>query len=43
MVTAYHHMNSVRKEKGIKDLRTAGFIVALERIAISYTDLGIFP
>ncbi|EPR71446.1 NAD-specific glutamate dehydrogenase [Cyclobacterium qasimii M12-11B] len=43
MVTAYHHMNGVRKEKGIKDLRTAGFIVALERIAISYTDLGIFP
>ncbi|AKP52794.1 Glu/Leu/Phe/Val family dehydrogenase [Cyclobacterium amurskyense] len=43
MVTAYHHMNGVRKEKGIKDLRTAGFIVALERIAISYTDMGIFP
>jgi glutamate dehydrogenase (NAD(P)+) len=43
MVTAYHHMNGVRKEKNIKDLRTAGFIVALERIAISYMDLGIFP
>ncbi|NHE58122.1 Glu/Leu/Phe/Val family dehydrogenase [Cyclobacterium plantarum] len=43
MVTAYHHMNGVKKEKGIKDLRTAGFIVALERIAISYMDLGIFP
>lgn len=43
MVIAYHHMNGVRKEKGIKDLRTAGFIVALERIAISYMDLGIFP
>ncbi|MFO7826035.1 MAG: Glu/Leu/Phe/Val dehydrogenase [Cyclobacterium sp.] len=43
MVTAYHHMNGVKKEKDIKDLRTAGFIVALERIAISYMDLGIFP
>ncbi|WP_162340372.1 Glu/Leu/Phe/Val family dehydrogenase [Cyclobacterium salsum] len=43
MVTAYHHMNGVRKERQIKDLRTAGFIVALERIAISYMDLGIFP
>ncbi|MEX0883685.1 MAG: Glu/Leu/Phe/Val dehydrogenase [Cyclobacteriaceae bacterium] len=43
MVTAYHHMNGVRKEKNIKSLSTAGFIVALERIAISYTDLGIFP
>ncbi|WP_114750002.1 Glu/Leu/Phe/Val family dehydrogenase [Pleomorphovibrio marinus] len=43
MVNAYHHMNSVRKDKGIQSLRTAGFIVALERIAISYMDLGIFP
>lgn len=43
MVTAYHDMNRVRKEKGIESLRTAGFILALERIAISYMDLGIFP
>lgn len=43
MVTAYHHMNEVRKQKEIQSLRTAAFIVALERIAISYTDLGIFP
>ncbi|HSI74240.1 MAG TPA: Glu/Leu/Phe/Val dehydrogenase [Lunatimonas sp.] len=43
MVTAYHHMNSVRKSKGIKTLRIAAFTVALERIAISYLDLGIFP
>ncbi len=43
MVNAYHHMNGVRKDKGIQSLRTAGFIVALERIAISYMELGIFP
>lgn len=43
MVTAYHDMNRIRKEKGIVSLRTAGFILALERIAISYMDLGIFP
>ncbi len=43
MVTAYHEMNRTRKEKGIESLRTAGFILALERIAISYMDLGIFP
>ncbi|WP_373522134.1 Glu/Leu/Phe/Val dehydrogenase [Aquiflexum sp.] len=43
MVTAYHDMNRTRKEKGIESLRTAGFILALERIAISYMDLGIFP
>lgn len=43
MVTAYHEMNKVRKEKNIQSLRTAGFILALERIAISYLDLGVFP
>lgn len=43
MVTAYLDMNRTRKEKGIESLRTAGFILALERIAISYMDLGIFP
>jgi glutamate dehydrogenase (NAD(P)+) len=43
MVTAYQDMNRTRKEKGIQSLRTAGFILALERIAISYLDLGIFP
>ncbi|EON79333.1 NAD-specific glutamate dehydrogenase [Lunatimonas lonarensis] len=43
MVTAYHEMNRTRKEKSIQSLRTAGFILALERIAVSYMDLGIFP
>lgn len=43
MVNAYHEMNQTRKAKGIKSLRTAGFILALQRIAISYMDLGIFP
>ncbi|WP_373493722.1 Glu/Leu/Phe/Val dehydrogenase [Aquiflexum sp.] len=43
MVTAYHDMNNMRKEKKIQSLRTAGFILALKRIAISYLDLGIFP
>lgn len=43
MVKAYHSMNDMRKVKDIKSLRTAGFIVALNRIAISYQNLGIFP
>ena len=43
MVEAYHAMNRTRKQKNIKSLRTAAFILAIERIAISYTDLGIFP
>lgn len=43
MVEAYHAMNEKRKEKKIQSLRTAAFIVAIDRIAISYTDMGIFP
>jgi len=43
MVNAYHSMNEMRREKNIKSLRTAGFILALDRIHISYSDLGIFP
>jgi glutamate dehydrogenase (NAD(P)+) len=43
MVTAYHQLNEMRKQKGIKSLRTAAFILALDRIAISYTEMGIFP
>lgn len=43
MVTAYHELNEMRKKKGIQSLRTAAFILALDRIAVSYTDLGIFP
>lgn len=43
MVNAYHDMNEVRHSKNMKSLRTAGFILALERISISYMDLGIFP
>jgi glutamate dehydrogenase (NAD(P)+) len=43
MVNAYCHMNETRKKKNIKSLRTAAFILALDRIAISYLDLGIFP
>ncbi len=43
MVNAYQSLNETRKEKNIKSLRTAGFILALQRISISYTELGIFP
>jgi len=43
MVTTYHSMNETRHQKQLKSLRTAAFILAMERIAISYLDLGIFP
>jgi glutamate dehydrogenase (NAD(P)+) len=43
MVSTYHSMNDTRHNKQLKSLRTAAFILAMERIAISYLDLGIFP
>lgn len=42
MITAYH---SIRSEfintKGIPDLRTAAFVVAIKKIAVSYNTLGV--
>jgi glutamate dehydrogenase (NAD(P)+) len=43
MVNAYHKIRNTKNEKKLKDLRTAGFVNSLEKIAISYMDLGIFP
>lgn len=43
MVNTYHSMNETRHKKKLKSLRTAAFILAMERIVISYLDLGIFP
>jgi glutamate dehydrogenase (NAD(P)+) len=28
---------------GVNDLRTAAFVVAINKVAISYQNLGIFP
>ena len=43
MVKAYHGMNDLRKANSIKGLRTAAFMLSLERISASYQSLGIFP
>ncbi len=44
MVNAYDQIREVYKEKGtIEDLRTAAFIVALNKISGDYVRLGIFP
>lgn len=43
MVTSYHTVRETLKRKNLKSMRTAAFIVAIDRIAISYMDLGIFP
>ncbi len=44
MVNAYHEVRETFNQlKGVKELRTAAFINSLNKIAISYLDLGIFP
>jgi glutamate dehydrogenase (NAD(P)+) len=44
MVTAYHPIRAQWKERGGKvDLRTAALIVAIDKVALSYAQLGIFP
>ena len=44
MVTAFHHLREIRAVHDNEiDLRTAAFIDAINKIAICYQDLGIFP
>ena len=44
MVTSYQKIRDMRRHHGDKpDLRTAAFIVAIDMIAVTYGDLGIFP
>jgi len=44
MRTAYRDIREVMKNrKRVQDLRMAAFVIAIERIASSYLDLGIFP
>jgi glutamate dehydrogenase (NAD(P)+) len=43
MVVAFHQIRDVESGLGIRDLRTASFVTAIKKIAISYQELGIFP
>lgn len=44
MVLAYQQMLALREQHDCKvDLRTAAFINAIDKIAVSYEELGIFP
>ncbi|MEO8276439.1 MAG: Glu/Leu/Phe/Val dehydrogenase, partial [Thermoanaerobaculia bacterium] len=44
MITSYQKIRDIRRKHADKpDLRTAAFIVAIDMIAVSYSDLGIFP
>ncbi|HEV8581731.1 MAG TPA: Glu/Leu/Phe/Val dehydrogenase [Thermoanaerobaculia bacterium] len=44
MVNAYHRLREIRnRHDGKADLRTAAFVDAIDKIALCYEDLGIFP
>ncbi len=44
MITAYHEIRSVlKRKKKITDLRTAAFVVAINKIASDYNSLGVWP
>jgi glutamate dehydrogenase (NAD(P)+) len=44
MIGAYHQIRETwRKNPDIKNMRTAAFVVAVDKVATSYTTLGIWP
>ncbi|HET6272591.1 MAG TPA: glutamate dehydrogenase, partial [Bacteroidota bacterium] len=43
MINAYNEIHDIWKERSGIDLRTAAFISSINKIATSYTELGIFP
>ncbi len=43
MITAYHDINNTRIQFKIPDFRTAAFVTAINKIAQSYTTLGVWP
>lgn len=43
MVKAYHSTREVMQSNKITSLRTAAFVSALDKIAITYHELGVFP
>lgn len=43
MITAYLDIRNMQKKKKTPDLRTAAFVVAIDKIAQAYGSMGIFP
>ncbi|HEU4389643.1 MAG TPA: Glu/Leu/Phe/Val dehydrogenase [Blastocatellia bacterium] len=43
MIVAYHEIRETRRRTGNKSLRTAAFVNAIDKVARSYMELGIFP
>ena len=43
MISAYHEIRSIQERHDDIDLRTAAFINAINKVATSYMEMGIFP
>lgn len=43
MITAYNSIRAEMKKSNIPDLRTAAFVVSLNKVAADYRQLGVFP
>ena len=44
MIAAFHELlTAERQTKGIPDLRIAAFFIAIQKVARSYVEMGIFP
>jgi glutamate dehydrogenase (NAD(P)+) len=43
MIGAYHPIRELWKRQDGIDMRTAAMIVAIDKVALSYEQLGIFP
>lgn len=43
MIGAYQQIRAIRDRDGVTNLRTAAFVSAIEKIGVSYGELGIFP
>jgi len=44
MIEAYHEIREIKNAKGAAvDLRTASMIAAIDKVAVSYRELGVFP
>ncbi len=44
MIEAYHEIRNVKNAQGPEtDLRTASMMVAIDKVAVSYRELGVFP
>lgn len=44
MISAYNQVRETwKKNSKMKDMRTAAFVVAVDKVASSYTTLGIWP